>query len=98
VLDCPLDRFVVRRAQKEKMNIKAQNLPAIGNLINDPFLFSQVLCVYKSLLTEQKNLHEVNCPECGQQDKPCKKYYWLVVDIQEVNYAIELLAKEVKQL
>jgi hypothetical protein len=93
-----LDRFVVRKWTKEKINMKTQHLPIIENLINDPFLLCQVLCVYKSLLTEQKQLHEINCPECTQKDKPCKKYYWLVVDIQEIKYAIEQLAKEVKQL
>jgi hypothetical protein len=91
-----LTGLVVRIGQKEKMNMNARHLPIIENLISDPYLFCQVLSVYKSLLTEQKQLHEINCPECTRKDKPCKKYYWLVVDLQEVTYAIEQLAKEAR--
>lgn len=62
-------------------------------LTADKFLVRDLLLVRRSLLTEQNALHEVNCPDCEELGRPCKKKYWLVLDIQETNYYIQQISK-----
>src|SRR3989442_1918031 len=48
----------------------------------------------KGELRIEKDLHNVNCPDCGE--KPCRKYAWLFVDIQECEHMIRWLTKELR--
>src|SRR5438045_1617120 len=48
----------------------------------------------KGELRIEKELHNVNCPDCGE--KPCRKYAWLFMDIQECEHMIQWLNKDLR--
>lgn len=71
-------------------------MSVIDDLLTDKYLLRDILQIYRGILQEQKQLHEINCPDCEAKEKPCKRYYWLFLDIQELEYKSELLITELK--
>ncbi len=71
-------------------------MSVIDDLLTDKYLLRDILQIYKSILQEHKQLHEINCPDCEAKDKPCKRYYWLVLDIHELEHRDKLLSSELK--
>jgi hypothetical protein len=91
------ETFAMRRERTNThMNHTLLKLPTVEELLSNPYVLRDVLSIYKGILTEEKGLHEINCPECSYYDKACKKSYWIKMSIQELGYAIEQLNREVK--
>ncbi len=72
------------------------DMSILDDLLTDKYLLHGILCVYSGLLKEQKALHENNCPECERKERPCKKYYWLCLDIAEIEQRIRKVEKDMK--
>ncbi len=73
-------------------------MSVIDTILNNKYLLRDILQTYAGQLKELKELHAINCPECEAKDKPCKKYYWLCLDLHEVEFLVKELEKEVVHL
>ncbi len=73
-------------------------LSVVDTLMTNKHLLRNILSTYAGQLKELKVLHKVNCPECERKEKPCRKYYWMCLDLSEIEFLLHELEREQKQV
>ncbi len=66
----------------------------IDTILNNKYLLRDILATYAGQLKELKSLHQINCPECEAKEKPCRKYYWMCLDLTEIEFLLHELERE----
>ncbi len=68
-------------------------LSVVDTLMSNKYLLRYILATYAGQLKELKSLHQVNCPECERKEKPCRRYYWMCLDLSEIEFLLGELDK-----
>ncbi len=68
----------------------------IDTIMHNKTLLKDILATYAGQLKELKSLHHVNCPECERKERPCRKYYWMCLDLSEIEFLLHELEREHK--
>jgi hypothetical protein len=69
-------------------------MSVIDTILNNKYLLKDILATYAGQLKELKALHQVNCPEREAKEKSCRKYYWLCLDLAEIEFLLHELEEE----